>query len=63
MFCCGWMDEWVHEFNATNGPQLSAEAEFRSVELVSWGQVLQYTLAHLISISDDKMGPLVALNS
>ena len=31
----------VPNYNATSGPQLTAEAEFRSVELVSWGQVWQ----------------------
>ena len=29
------------DFNAMYGPNWSAEAEFRSVELVSWGQVWQ----------------------
>ena len=29
------------DYNATGGPQLTAEAEFRSLELVSWGQVWQ----------------------
>ena len=32
----------VPNYNATSGPQLTAEAEFESVELVSWGQVWQY---------------------
>ena len=31
----------VPNYNATSGPQLTAEAEFESVELVSWGQVWQ----------------------
>ena len=36
----GWEDR-VPNYNATSGPQLTAEAEFESVELVSWGQVWQ----------------------
>ena len=31
----------IPNYNATSGPQLTAEAEFKSVELVSWGQVWQ----------------------
>ena len=31
----------VPNYNATSGPKLTAEAEFESVELVSWGQVWQ----------------------
>ena len=31
----------VPDFNATSGPQLTAEADFSSVKLVSWGQVWQ----------------------
>ena len=31
----------VPNYNATSGPLLTAEAEFESVELVSWGQVWQ----------------------
>ena len=37
----GRMDRREPEFNATRGPQLSTKAEFRSVDLVSWGQVWQ----------------------
>ena len=33
------MDGWVLDYNATSCPQLTAEAEFESVELVSWGQM------------------------
>ena len=42
-FCCGWVDgrtgERVPDSNATSGPQLTAEAEFSSVKLVSWGWI------------------------
>ena len=37
----GWVGGRVPNYNATSGPQLTAEAEFESVELVSWGQVWQ----------------------
>ena len=40
-FCCGWMDGRVPDCTATSGPKLTAEAEFSSVKLVSWGQVWQ----------------------
>ena len=37
----GRVGGWLPNYNATSGPQLTAEAEFESVELVSWGQVWQ----------------------
>ena len=40
----GWVGGRVPDFNATSGPQLTAEADFSSVKLVSWGQVWQYSL-------------------
>ena len=36
----GWEDR-VPNYNATSGPQLTAEAEFESDEFISWGQVWQ----------------------
>ena len=39
----GWMGGWpggpLLDYNASNGPQLTAEADFSSVKLVNWGQV------------------------
>ena len=40
----------VPNYNATSGPQLTAEAEFKSVELVSWGQVWQYDFSMRIPL-------------
>ena len=39
----------VPDFNATSGPQLTAEADFSPVKLVSWGQVWQKgSFIHLV---------------
>ena len=42
MFGTEGLDVGVSDLSATNGPNLSVDAELRSVELVSWGQVWQY---------------------
>ena len=36
----------VADYNATSGPQLTAEADISSVRLVSWGQVWQKSITH-----------------
>ena len=34
-----WSGGWVPDYNATSGPQLTAEADISSVGFVSWSQV------------------------
>ena len=52
----------VPNYNVTSGPQLIAEAEFESVELVSWGQVWQYHIT-LSSLGMQRWQQFVCIRS
>ena len=49
----GWVGGRVPDYNATSGPQLTAEADISSVRLVSWGQVWQQKVSIFHSMKSE----------